>query len=68
MPIIAIVVFSTIHAAALFDNDHDCGDHHCMEVRAAVTAKGGGATGKWKDDVTPKRVKWTHLSRTNFSY
>lgn len=30
----------------------------CYTVRIAVTQRGGGATGKWKDDVTPKRG-WT---------
>lgn len=31
------------------------GDHDCLITRSSVTSRGGGATGKWRDAVTPKR-------------
>ena len=32
-----------------------CDGHDCMETRAHVRELGGGASGKWVDDATPKR-------------
>lgn len=54
---ILLTFFSPNFLIAMENHCPHC-DHlrdECFSVKATVKQRGGGATGKWKDDITPKR-------------